>query len=159
MLEWMKTQTGTWEQEITDAIPQAARVSIPFVGAGLAASDGLSGLGGTEDPRPLADGFSFFYVFFGMVRRRWHPKVRIRSSPLYPRSCSASSTGRGRVKSCVQWISWDLVSFHDRLCGFRSVSSDLWFSSLTMVACLVCWPFEALAWRLYVYLIQKALLR
>jgi hypothetical protein len=76
----------------------------------------------------------FFCVFFGMVRRRRYLEVRIRSSPLYPRSGGPSSTGERRVESCVRRISWDLVGFHDRLCGFGSVSSDLWFSSSAMVA-------------------------
>jgi hypothetical protein len=55
-------------------------------------------------------------------------------------------------------ISWDLVSFRDRLCGFRSVSSDLQFSSSAMVAALVRWSFGTLARRLPVCLLQ-ALLR
>jgi hypothetical protein len=94
---------------MTEAIPQAARVSIPSVGAvaGPPASDVLSGLGGTADPcLPLAGGFpflvlGFLYAFFGMVRQRRDPEVRIRSSPPYPRSGGVSSTGGRRMESCV----------------------------------------------------------
>jgi hypothetical protein len=155
MLERMKTRTGTWEQEIIAVIPQAARVSIPSIGVGTdpAASNGLSGLGGKADPRPLAGSFSFVYVFFGIVRRRQHPEVRIRFSPPYPRSGGASSTGGGRVESCVRRISWNLVGFCDCLCAFRSVSSDLRFSSLAMVVALMRWSFGVLARWLHVCLL------
>jgi hypothetical protein len=47
------------------------------------------------------------------------------------------------------------MGFSVRLCDFRSVSFDLWLSSLAMVAALVCWFCEALA----VYLLQQALPR
>jgi hypothetical protein len=50
------------KHEITEAIPLAARVSVPSVGiaAGPPASDGLSALGGMEDPvLSLAGGFPF----------------------------------------------------------------------------------------------------
>jgi hypothetical protein len=155
MLERMKTRTGTWEQEIIEVIPQAARVSIPSIdaGAGPAASNGLSGLGGKADPWPLAGSFSFFYVFFGIVRQRRHPEVRIRFSPPYPRSGGVSSTGGGLVESCVRRISWNLVGFHDCLCAFRSISSDLRFSSSTMVVALVRWSFGVLARWLHVCLL------
>jgi hypothetical protein len=147
--------------------PQAATVSIPFVGtvAGPPVIDGLSGLGGTADPGlSPAGGFlfpvlGFFCVFFGMVIRWRHPKVRIRSSPPYSCSGGASSSGRGRMESCVRRISWDLVGFRDCLCGFRSVSFDLRFSSSAMVAALVRWSFGALARWLHVCLLQQALLR
>jgi hypothetical protein len=94
-----------------------------------------------------------------MVRRRLLPEVRIRSSPSYPRSGGASSVGGGRVELCVRRISRDLVVSRVRLCGFRSVSSDLRLSSLAMVAALVRWSFGALARRLPVCLLQQALLR
>jgi hypothetical protein len=100
-------------QEITEAVPQAARVCIPSasVGAGPPASDGLLGLGGTADPGLLpAGGFmfpvlGFFYVFFRMVRRQRYIEVRIRSFLPYPRSDGASSTGEGRVESCLRRMS------------------------------------------------------
>jgi hypothetical protein len=63
------------------------------------------------------------------------------------------------VDSCVRWISWDFFSFHDRLCGFESVSSDLRFSSSVMVVVLVRWSFGALARQLPVCLLQQSLLR
>jgi hypothetical protein len=63
------------------------------------------------------------------------------------------------VESCVRRISWDLVGLRDRLCGLRSVSSDLRFSSSEMVATLVRRSFGALARRLPVCLLQQALLR
>jgi hypothetical protein len=63
------------------------------------------------------------------------------------------------VESCARWISWDPVGFRVRWCGFKSVSSDLRLSSLSMVAALVRWSFEALARRLPVCLLQQALLR
>jgi hypothetical protein len=133
--------------------------------AGPPASNGLSGLGGTVDPGlspargfPFPD-LGFFCIFFGMVRRRRYLEVRISSSPPYPRSDGASSTGGGRVESCVRQISWDLVGFRDRLCVFGSVSSDERFSSSAMVATLVLWSFWALARRLPVCLLQQLLLR
>jgi hypothetical protein len=58
--------------------------------------------------------------------------------------CPTDFTGSGRF---LRW------------CGFRSVSSDLRFSSLAMVAALVRWSFGALARRLSVCLLQQALLR
>jgi hypothetical protein len=144
-----------------------ARVSNPSAGAvvGPPASDGLAGLGGTVDPGlSPAGGFpfpilGFFYVFFGIVRRRRHLEVRISYSLPYPRSGGASSTGGGRVESCVRQISWDLVGFRDRLCVFGSISSDLRFSSSAMVDALVCWSVGALARRFPVCLLQQALLR
>jgi hypothetical protein len=56
-------------------------------------------------------------------------------------------------------ISWDPVGFRVSWCGFMSVSSDLWLSSLAMVTALVCWSFGTLARRLPVCLLQQALLR
>jgi hypothetical protein len=95
-----------------------------------------------------------------MVKRRLHLEVRIRFSPPYPRSGGASRVGGGgRVESCARRISRDLVGFHVRLCGFRSVFSDLRLSLLTMVAALVRWSFGALARRFPVCLLQQALLR
>jgi hypothetical protein len=99
----------------------------------------------------------FFVVFFGMVRQQLH-QVRIKSSPPYPRSGGSSSTSAGRVESCIRRISWDLVGFRVRLCGFRSFSSDQRLSSLAMVAALVCWSFGALARQLPICLLQQALL-
>jgi hypothetical protein len=84
-------------------------------------------------------------VFFGMVRRRLLPKVRIRFSPSYPRSGGASSIGGGHKELCVWRISRDPIVFRVGLCGFRPVSSDLRFSSLAVVAALVRWFFGALA--------------
>ena len=94
-----------------------------------------------------------------MVRRRLHLDVRIRSSPLYPRSGGASSIGRGRVESCARRISRDLIGFRVRWCGFRSVSSDLKLSSWATVTALVRWSFGTIARRLPVCLLQQALLR
>jgi hypothetical protein len=94
-----------------------------------------------------------------MVRRRRHPKIRIRSSPPYPRSGGAPSASGGRVETCVRQIFLDLFGFGNRWCGFKSVFFDLWFLSLAMVAALVRWSFEALARRLSVCLLQQALLR
>jgi hypothetical protein len=99
--------------EITEAIPQAARVCIlsASAGAGPPASDGLLGLGGTADPGlSPAGGFpfpvlGFFFVFFRMVRRQRYIEVRIRSSLPYPRSDGAPSTGEGRMESCLRRIS------------------------------------------------------
>ena len=106
--------------------------------------------------RPL---FSFFGVFFEMVRRRLHLEVRIRFSLLYPRSGGATSTGGRRVELCVRRIFSDLVRFCVRSCGFRSGYSDLRLSSLAMVAALLRWSFRVLARRLPVWLLQQALLR
>jgi hypothetical protein len=95
-------------------------------------------------PRPLARGGFFvlcyvvFSVFFGMVRRWLYPDVRIRSSPPYPRSGVVSCIDGGRVESCVRPISWDPVGFRVRLCGFRSVFSDLRLSSLATRLLLWC---------------------
>ena len=63
------------------------------------------------------------------------------------------------MELCVRQISWDLFGFCVRECGCRSVSSDLRFSSLAMVAALVRWSFGTLARRLPVCLLQQALLR
>ena len=50
--------------------------------------------------------FSLFnIVFFEMLRRRLHPEIRIRSSPLYPRSSGASSADVERAESFVWRIS------------------------------------------------------
>jgi hypothetical protein len=52
----------------------------------------------------------------------------------YPRSDGASSIDGGHMESCVRWISWDLVDFCVRWCGFRLVvSSYLQLSTLAMV--------------------------
>jgi hypothetical protein len=127
------------------------------------------GLGALEAWRTTAsrrweDFCSSFRLFFGvffikMVKRRLHFEVRIRSSPPYPRSGGASCAGGGRVESCARRISWDPVGFRVRWCDFKSVSSDLRFSSLAMVAALVRWSFGALARRLPICLLQQALLR
>jgi hypothetical protein len=101
----------------------------------------------------------FYCVFFRMVRRQRHPKVRIRSSLPYPRSGGAPSASKGRVESCVRRIISSLFGFGICWRGFRLVSFDLRLSSLAMVAALVCWSFGALARRLPVYLLQQALLR
>ena len=107
------------------------------------ASNGLSALGAVMDLGLSPAGwFSFavldsFRVFVRVVRRRRHPGVRIMYSPPYPRSGGASSTNGGRVELCVRRISWDLFGFCVRECGCRSVSFDLRFSSLAMVAALV----------------------
>lgn len=95
---------------------------------------------------------------------------QIRSFLPCPRSCGAPSTGGGRVEVCVQRVPWDLVGFSDFrlipwvsvgihvcLCGFRSGSSDLWFSSLAMVAALVHWFFGDLGQRLPHRLLPQAL--
>ena len=100
-----------------------------------------------------------FSLFFGMVRWRLHPEVRIRSSPPYPRSGGACSADGGRVELCARRISWDSVGFRVSWCDFMSVSSDLWLSSLAMVTALVCWSFGTLARRLPVCLLQQPLLR
>jgi hypothetical protein len=63
------------------------------------------------------------------------------------------------VEWCARWISLDPFSGRVRLCGFRSVSSDLLLSSLVMVAPLVPWSFRALARRLPLCLLQQTLLR
>ena len=94
-----------------------------------------------------------------MLRRRLRPEVRIKSSPVYPRSGGASCANGERVGSFVRRISWDPVRFHVRWCVFSSVSFDLRLSSLAMVAALVHWSFVALARRLPVRLLQQALLR
>jgi hypothetical protein len=89
--------------------------------------------------------FRVFYVFFRMVRRWRYPEVRIRSSPPYPHFDGAPSATGGHVEFCLRRIFSDLFSFGIRWCGFRSVSSDLLLSSLTMIAALVCWSSGALA--------------
>lgn len=74
------------------------------------------------------------------------------------------------MEVCVQRVPWDLVGFSDFrlipwvsvgihvcLCGFRSGSSDLWFSSLAMVAALVHWFFGDLGQRLPHRLLPQAL--
>jgi hypothetical protein len=94
-----------------------------------------------------------------ILRRRLYPKIKIRSSPPYPRSGGASSVVRACVESCARRISWDPIGFHVPLCGLRSVSSDLRLSSLAMVAALVRWSFGALARWLHVYLLLQTLLR
>ena len=118
------------------------------------AFDGPCGLGGAEDAAPLSgEGFRLFCldccsVFFKMVRRRRHRKIKIKFSLFYPRSGGVPSADGGRVELCVRPIYWDPVRFRVRLCGYRPVSSDLCLSSLTMVAALMRWSFEALARRL-----------
>lgn len=45
-----------------------------------------------------------FRIFFGMLKRRLRLGVRIRSSPLYPRSGGASSANGKRMESFVRRI-------------------------------------------------------
>jgi hypothetical protein len=102
-----------------EAIPKAARVSVPSTGvaAGSATSDGPSGLGGMVDLGLSPAGglpffvLGFFCVFFWIVRRRRYPEGRIRSSLSYPRSVGAPIASRGHVESCVGWIFSDLLGF------------------------------------------------
>jgi hypothetical protein len=147
-----------------EAIPNAARVSVPSasVGAGPTASDSLLGLGGMADLGLSSAGefphFRVFCVFFWMVRRQRHPKVSIRSSLPYPCSGGTPSASGGCVESCVLRIFSYLFGLGNRWCGFRSVSSDLWLSSFAMIAALVRWFFGALARRFSVCLLQQALL-
>jgi hypothetical protein len=62
------------------------------------------------------------------------------------------------VELCVLQISRDLVGFRV-WCGFRSAgSSDLWVSSLAMVAALVRWSFGALARQHPICLLQQTLI-
>jgi hypothetical protein len=99
-------------------------------GIGGVAGHGLSPTGG------FSSFFRFFGVFFGMMRRRLHLKVKIRSSPFYPCSGGASSIDGGL---CSRRISWDSFGFRVRWCGFKSVSSNLRLSSLATVVALVRW--------------------
>jgi hypothetical protein len=61
---------------------------------------------------------------------------------LLPCLCSdgVPSAGGGRVELSCWRISWDPVGVRDWY-GCKSHSSDLWFSSLAMVANFVCMPF------------------
>jgi hypothetical protein len=89
---------GMREKKIV-AIPQAARVFIPFAcaSAGLPASNDLTCLGGTVEPGLSLTGeflfldLGFSRVLFGMVRRWRHPEVVTRLSQSYPCSGGAPS--------------------------------------------------------------------
>jgi hypothetical protein len=87
----------------------------------------------------------FFSVFFGMLSRQLRFDVRIKFSPLYPHFGGASSPAGGRVELYIRRMSQDLAVLHVLLCVFRSVSSDLPFSLMMMVAAPVRWSFVALA--------------
>jgi hypothetical protein len=100
----------------------------------------------------------FSNIFFEMVKLRLYFKIRIRSFLLYPHSSNAFSADGGRVESCVRQISWVPISFHVHWCGFWSLSSDLWLSSLAMVIVLVRRSFRALARRLPARLVRQTLL-
>jgi hypothetical protein len=92
----------------------------------------------------LADGkFSFFLRCFLVSFSGWWAMATI----LYLGSSrfSGFSASIGRVESSVRQISRDLVGFRVRSCGFMSVSSDLWLTSLSMVATMVRWSFGALS--------------
>jgi hypothetical protein len=71
-------------------------------------------------------------VFFEMLRRRLHLKVRIRPSPLYPHIGGVSSANRGHV-SCASKGSFGLQSVFMFVCRFRFVSYDL-----AMVVAMMC---------------------
>jgi hypothetical protein len=105
---------------------------------------------GVSPARWFRSSFRLFFSVFGMVRRR--------SSPPYPRSGGASSTGKGRVELCVRRISWDPVRLCIRWCGYKFGFSDIRFPSLAMVAGPLSWSFGDLARWLSVYLLQQALL-
>jgi hypothetical protein len=63
------------------------------------------------------------------------------------------------VEVCVQRISWDLVRFCVRRCGYGFGSTDLRFLSLTIVVILLCWLFGVLARQLPNSLLQQAQLQ
>jgi hypothetical protein len=84
----------------------------------------------------------FVGVFFRMRRWRLNFEVEIKSFPLYTLFGWVSSAKGERVESRVPRISWYLVGFRVRWCDFRSTSSNLPISSLTIVAALIYYSFE-----------------
>jgi hypothetical protein len=156
----MRQSTGqSFNERRKESDPQVARVFAPSAG-GAASPSRLQWTFRTwRCGRPSPAGgshflFYFFCIFFGMVRRRRHPEVRIRSFPPNPHSGRVPRTGGWRVELSVRLISWDPDIFHVRWCGFRYGSSNLLLSSL-----VVRRSFGALAWGLPISLVQQALLR